>query len=129
MRWLILMDSSSSSPKNSSPKKRTERGSTLVMFILMVPMVLIPIVGLAIDGTMLYIVQAKLSAACDGAALGAGRLLGTPATTAEIAGEFLHANFPAGYWGAYNIVPDIKVNNTFSIHTIRAGATAVVPLL
>jgi hypothetical protein len=95
----------------------------------MLPLVLIPIVGLAIDGTMLYIVQAKLSAACDGAALGAGRLLGTSANTAEIAGEFLSANFPTGYWGAKNLVPDIHASTSFSTHTISVTATADVPLL
>src|SRR5205807_4232204 len=105
------------------------RGSTLVLFTLMLPLLLIPIVGLAIDGTMLYIVQAKLSAACDGAALGAGRLLGTPANTAEIAGEFLTANFPAGYWGSYNITPKIQVATTLSTHTITVSATVDVPLL
>jgi len=118
------MDSS-----NWRKKFSARRGSTLVLFSLMLPLVLIPIVGLAIDGTMLYIVQAKLSAACDGAALGAGRLLGTPANTVEIAGEFLNANFPAGYWGAYNVRPDIRANTIFSTHTITVSATADVPLL
>src|SRR5215510_12456054 len=145
MRWRTPMDSSRRLLKNSDgdglaphphpPTSRrtagrdSERGSTLLLFTLIVPLVLLPIVGLAIDGTMLYIVQAKLSAACDGAALGAGRLLGTPANTAEIAGEFLRANFPAGYWGAYHMVPDIRVNTTFSTHTITVTATADVPLL
>jgi hypothetical protein len=101
----------------------------MLLFTLMLPLVLIPIVGLAIDGTMLYIVQAKLSAACDGAALGAGRLLGTQANTSEIAGEFLQANFPTGYWGAYNLTPNIQVNTSFSTHTITVSATADVPLL
>src|ERR1035438_10153624 len=93
---------------NSYPGRR-RRGSTLVLFTLMMPFLLIPLVGLGIDATMLYIVQAKLSAATDGAALGAGRLLGTLANPAEIAGDFLNVNFPtnhpAGFWGAYNLVP------------------------
>lgn len=105
------------------------RGSTLILFTLMLPLVLIPMVGLAIDGTMLYIVQAKLSAAADGAALGAGRLLGTTANTTEIAGEFLNANFPTGYWGSYNLVPNIQATTSFSTHTITVSATADVPLL
>ena len=65
----------------------------------MLPTVLIPLVGLAIDGSRLYIVQAKLASAVDGAALGAGRLLGTTANTTEIAGEFLNANFPTRLLG------------------------------
>src|ERR1022692_1462085 len=75
--------------RSNSPDGRRKRGSTLVLFTLMLPTLLIPLMGLGIDATMLYIVQAKLSAATDGAALGAGRLLGTLAHPAEIAGGFL----------------------------------------
>ncbi len=112
--------------------KAGRRGSTLVLFTLMLPTMLIPLAGLGIDATMLYIVQAKLSAAVDGAALGAGRLLGTLASPNEIAGEFLTANFPAngtmGFWGAFNLTPSISVSmgTTKSIHVT---ATADVPLL
>ena len=60
-----------------------------MLLMLGLPIVFIPLVGLAFDGTKLYIVQAKLSEAVDGAALGSGRLLGTVANTTEIAGEFL----------------------------------------
>ncbi len=99
------------------------------MFTLMLPFVLLPMVGLAIDVTMLYIVQARLSAACDGAALGAGRLLGTPANTTEIAGEFLTANFPTGYWGSFNLTPNITSTTSLSTHTITVTASVSVPLL
>jgi hypothetical protein len=103
-----------------------------VLFTLMLPTLLIPLVGLGIDATMLYIVQAKLSAATDGAALGAGRLLGTLADPAEIAGEFLRVNFPtnntAGFWGAYNLVPTITYVPGIT-KTITVNATARVPLL
>ena len=47
------------------------RGSAMMLFALMLPAALVPLVGLAIDASRLYIVQAKLSAAVDGAALGA----------------------------------------------------------
>src|ERR1035437_7740472 len=70
--------------RSNSPDGRRKRGSTLVLFTLMLPTLLIPLMGLGIDATMLYIVQAKLSAATDGAALGAGRLLGTLAKPADI---------------------------------------------
>lgn len=111
---------------------RRKRGSTLVLFTLMMPTLLIPLVGLGIDATMLYIVQAKLSAATDGAALGAGRLLGTLADPAEIAGEFLAVNFPtnntAGFWGAAELHPIITYNAGIT-KTITVNATASVPLL
>jgi Flp pilus assembly protein TadG len=104
------------------------RGSVMLMFTLMLP-VLMMMVGLAIDRTMLFIVEAKLDAAVDGAALGAGRLLGTNANTAEIAGEFLAANFPAGYWGSYNFTPSVTAVDAFSTHTITVSASVKVPLM
>jgi len=107
---------------------RRQRGSTVLLIAMMLPLVLIPIVGLAIDGTVLYLVQAKLSSAVDGAALGAGRLLGTNANTTEIAGEFLSANFPSSYWGATNLQPTVTATTTFSTHTITVNATVDVPL-
>jgi Flp pilus assembly protein TadG len=112
-----------------SRSRRGQRGSTLMLFTLMLPALLIPITGLAIDASVLYIVQARLATAVDGAALGAGRLLGTPANPAEIAGEFLNANYPASYWGSYNLTPNITVTTTFSTHTISVSATVDVPLL
>jgi Flp pilus assembly protein TadG len=97
--------------------------------MVMLPIFLVPLVGLAIDGTMLYIVQAKLSSAVDGAALGAGRLLGTSANTAEIAGEFLNVNFPTNYWGTNNLTPTITATNLLGTHTISVNATVSAPLL
>jgi Flp pilus assembly protein TadG len=108
---------------------RRQRGATLILLTTMLSLVLIPLVGLAIDGTMCYIVQARLSEAADGAALGSGRLLGTSANITEIAGEFLKANFPTSYWGAHDLQTDISVNNTFSSHTVTINASVKVPLL
>ena len=110
-------------------KKLRERGSTVAMVMVMLPIFMIPLVGLAIDGTMLYIVEAKLSAAVDGAALGAGRLLGTTANTTEIAGEFLRANFQTGYWNSRNLTTNISASNVLGTHTINVSATVQVPLL
>jgi hypothetical protein len=74
-------------------------------------------------------VQAKLSSAVDGAALGSGRLLGTTADTKEIAGEFLNANFPTGFWGSNNLQPSIQYTKTFIMNKITVSATVDVPLL
>jgi hypothetical protein len=95
----------------------------------------IPLVGLAIDLTMLYIVQAKLSGAVDGAALGAGRLLGTQANIEEIATEFLRANFPQNpkYWGSTLSDPapgEIHYwKPSLNTHQIDITAHATTPLL
>src|ERR1700689_5621410 len=91
----------------SIPQSNNRRsGQVMIMFTLMLP-VLMMMVGLAIDRTMLFIVEAKLDAAVDGAPLGGGRFLGTNANTPEIAGEFLSADFPASYWGSYSFTPTI----------------------
>jgi len=109
----------------------------MVMFTLSLP-VLLGLIGLAIDRTILFVVEAKLSAAVDGAALGAGRLLGTTANTTEIAGEFLKADFcgygcattgPTGVWGSYNLTPNISYTNSLGTYTISISASVTVPLL
>jgi len=112
-----------------SHRNSARRGSTLILVMLMLPVFLIPLIGLAIDGTMLYIVQTKLQSACDGAALAAGRLIGTTANTAEIAGEVLNVNFPAGYWGSSNLVPTITATDNLGVHTIEVKAQVDVPLM
>src|SRR5690242_15623938 len=104
-------------------ERRGEKGATLMLVMLGLPLVFLPLVGLAIDGTRLYIVQAKLSSAVDAAALGAGRLWGTAANTTEIANEFLNVNFPSGYWGTKNLTPSITYVNNFGTNTISVSAT------
>jgi len=87
----------------ASRSRRRQRGVAIIWYSLMLCTLMLPIMGIAVDLTMLYTVQARLSAAVDGAALGAGRLLGTStgvgaASTEAMAGEFFKANFPTGYW-------------------------------
>ena len=115
--------------RRAGRQMRGRRGSTLILVMFMLPVFLIPLVGLAIDGTMLYIVQSKLQSACDGAALGAGRLIGTKANTAEIAGELLNVNFPVGWWGTSNLLPTITATNNLGVHTVDVNAQVDVPLL
>ncbi|MDR3700590.1 MAG: VWA domain-containing protein [Candidatus Sulfopaludibacter sp.] len=103
----------------------------MILCMLCIPLVLIPMAGLAIDATILRIVQARLSAAVDGAALGVGRLLGTSASPDATAKEFVKANFQvgaAGFWGAGNL--NISTVYTPGItKTILVNASADVPLL
>jgi|HubBroStandDraft_6_1064221.scaffolds.fasta_scaffold80212_2 Flp pilus assembly protein TadG len=65
---------------------------------------LVPLVGLAIDGGLAFVVRARLGSALDSAALAAGRGLtsGTTQSEAETNGttsatNFMLANFPPGY--------------------------------
>ncbi len=126
-----------SEPRPSGSRYANSRKSLLgkrsvaphsILYTVLLPTILL-FCGLAIDLSMLYVVQTRLSSAVDGAALGAGRLLGTQANTNEIAGEFLNANYPAGFWGTYNLAPTITVTTVASLHTIAVSATVQAPLL
>jgi Flp pilus assembly protein TadG len=89
----------------------------MITFTLMMPFLLVPMVGLAIDATMLYSVKVKLQTAVDGAvlaaaeSLSAGLTLAAQASAASLAAdEFIRANIvtgatagSGGYWGAYNL--------------------------
>src|SRR5205085_1009029 len=87
--------------------KKAQSGQAIIMFTLMVSSVLIPIVGLAIDGGRGYLVRLKLSSAVDGGALAAARLLGSGSNATQQAAyadatakKFVTANFPAKFFGA-----------------------------
>jgi len=82
------------------------RGAVVVMFALLL-LVLVGMVGLAIDSGRSYGVRAKLSTALDAAALAAGRALAIGATDADreaaaiAAGQrYYAANYPSGYLGS-----------------------------
>jgi Flp pilus assembly protein TadG len=115
----------------SNPRSGSgQRGIAVVWMTLMLCTFLLPMVGLAIDLTVLYSVQSKLSAAVDGGALGAGRLLTTASSSSitTIATQFVNANFPTGYWGSQ--APVVTATYTPGLtQTVQVSATAVVPLL
>jgi len=100
----------------SNRRRQRQGGNVMIMFTMMLPFLLIPLVGLAIDATMLYSVKAKLQAAVDGGVLAAAQSLSAGLTTAEqqsaaelAADEFISANMHAspvvggGFWGANNL--------------------------
>jgi Flp pilus assembly protein TadG len=66
---------------------------------------LIPMIGLAVDVGMLYVIKARLQGAVDGASLAAARALNLGQTTSaqatsakQNAVNWFYANFPAGSW-------------------------------
>src|ERR1035437_4195263 len=95
----------------SSTRPSRQSGSVLILVTLMLPTLLLPLAGVAIDASVCRLVQLRRQAAVDGAVLGAGRELGTPADPQTLAGEFLAANFrtdlSAGTWGAHNLASTI----------------------
>ena len=119
-----------------SDRRRGRRGIVVIMLSLMVSIVMLPLVGLAVDGSILYLVQAKLSAAVDAAALAAARSLSVgldlPSQTASAtatAQSFFSANFPTGYWSTSNLSIGISVAQTaFKTRTVTIQASVTVPL-
>jgi len=116
--------------------RRGRRGSIFVMVTLAIP-VIIGLVGLAIDGTICYIVQVELSASVDGAALGTGRMLANinqnNNLAQSIANDFLTANFrigQGGVWGAkFNGTPTITADTISVTKTVYVNASVSIPLL
>lgn len=113
------------------------KGSALVLFTLLLPTFIIPVVGLGIDGAILFMVKAKLSAAVDAGALAAARALNAgltmeaqEAAAKQTAREFVSANFPENYWGAKNLRydPDIEVRQINDANNRRrtVSVTALV---
>ena len=135
--------------------KSLKSGQAIVLFTLMISSVLIPIVGLAIDGGRGYLVRLKLSSAVDGGALAAARLLGTGNDQAaqvdnatQTVKQFVSANFPAKFFGADIVgTPYVCVDpgvdskdpcqvngggtsvNTFKVRTVVVSASAQMPTL
>src|SRR5450755_3142917 len=110
----------------SSNKRQRQRGIVVIMLSMMVAVVMLPLVGLAVDGTILYIVQAKLSAAVDAASLAAARSLSVgldivsqTASATATAQSFFSANFPTGYWNTTNLSMGTTVAQTaFKTRTV-----------
>jgi len=116
--------------------RKGERGATLIMFTFISIMVVVPIVGLAIDGAIVYWEKARLSAAVDSAALSAGRNLNLGLTSNQAATQaqstgtsYFAANFPAGTMGTSLSSLNVNVPQpNGGLWTITVDATANVPL-
>jgi Flp pilus assembly protein TadG len=102
---------------------RDEHGFTLFYMAVFLTVLLI-FVGLAVDTGRAYVVQAQLSKAVDGAALGAARMLnsGNPANEA---GSIYRANFPAGWMGT-TASTNPGDAGFFTVNTIAASGVNVV---
>ena len=84
--------------------KDREKGISLMLAVISL-IFIIPMIGLAVDVGMLYVVKARLQGAVDGASLAAARALNLGQTTAaqatsakQNAVNWFYANFPAGSW-------------------------------
>src|SRR5580692_12733810 len=123
--------------EQSSRTPAHQRGATLILLTLALALLVIPLMGIAIDGTICYLVRVKLSQAVDAAALGGARSLSTGLTLASqsssataTALSYLNANFPPGLMGAtFSGTPSISITqNATMSRTVLVQATVVVPL-
>jgi len=116
------------------------RKGFVTVYMVFTMLTLIPMAGLAIDCTVLYNVKARLQAAVDAAALGAGAMLQSStdlsnstqvANIQDAAQRFFNANYPSGYWGTtqayYSATPSQDPNT--QVRTIYVHAEEYVPML
>jgi len=106
-------------------RRSKERGIAvyLTAFFLLI---LIPVVGLAIDGGYAFVIQSRLSAAADSAALAAGRGINLSGTVAQAqtqattqATTFFNADFPITYMNTLST--NRVMTPTFTVNTDSGG--------
>lgn len=111
-----------------SGKSDRQGGQSLILFTFVSVLVVIPIIGLAIDGSINFWVRAKLSAAVDAAALAAGRNPTANATTTVQ--QYVYANFPSGWMGTtFSVAPTAVVTYpNAGTRQVAVTASVTVPL-
>jgi Flp pilus assembly protein TadG len=121
-----------------NPKRnKRERGMAVIMTVLTM-MISLPLVGLAFDVGILYMIRGKLYQSVDAAALAGARALGTGpdgptqrVNAQAAATKYFNANYPSGFWGTISVnfrtptVDDITVPN---YRTVTTSASIVAPL-
>ncbi len=120
----------------SKNKQRRRQGFAVILTTLSL-LLLVPMVGLAVDVTVLYMIRAKLSAAVDAAVLAGAQGLARGndtvtqnANAQDAATRFFNANFPSGYWGTTNVIfpPPTIDTSAVNYRTISATASVTAPL-
>ncbi len=97
---------------------------------------LVPILGLSVDGGLLWAANNRLNSACDAAALATARSLGAGASLpdqiayATNRGEaFFQANFDSGLFGGARVAPIISVSEIApALLEIKASAKTNIPV-
>lgn len=100
----------------SFKKQKSERGAALLLFTLMLVIVVLPMIGLSIDGGVTYFAHARLTAAADAAALAGARSLNVGAdlpsqigNATNIAQQYFSANFPPGLMNSTNATAAVSI--------------------
>lgn len=121
----------------SKGAQRHRKGFAVILTTLSL-VLLVPMVGLAIDVSVLYMIRAKLSSAVDAAVLAGAQSLASGGDAAtqranaqDAAVRFFNANFPSGYWGTTNVTfgpPTIDDTSVVNYRAVSATASATAPL-
>jgi len=119
-------------------RNHKEKGITLVIGTVSMLMI-VPMMGMAIDVGFLYAVKSKMQAAVDGAALAAARSLndGSTASAQQSAAQtqgvtWFYANFPSNYLGVSSVnmtTSSVTYSTASNIQTIAISASANVDAL
>jgi Flp pilus assembly protein TadG len=120
---------------SSEMRASGERGAALLLFIVLTLLVVLPLIGLAIDGGIAYFAQSRITSAVDAAALAGARSLNVgeefnPQTTPakKIAVQYFYANFPNGFLNSTNTNvpdPDVELSDTHTITVSMQASTDV----
>lgn len=112
-------------------KQIGERGIAIYATVVILVMV-IPMLGLSIDATLLYILKTRLQGAVDGAALAAARALarGSDDNTqklaaADAAATYVKLNYPSSYFFSADVVVDRTLGNDVIIDTSVANQRTI----
>ncbi len=120
-----------------SSRKSAQRGAALVLFVVMLTLVLIPMLGLAIDTGWMYYAHSRLVAAADSAALAGARSLniGQSLTAQQgnaqtIATQYIQANIPTGMLNSSNLNIPLPLVQQTSTHlwTVSVNPSLTVNL-
>lgn len=117
-------------------KAKKERGAALILFSLMLVTVVLPMMGLAIDGSFIYLAQSRLYSAVDAASLAGGRslnigldLASQKASAETTARNYFYANFPTGTLNSNNVtVTATAAQTTNYTRTVTVKASGSVKL-
>src|SRR5947209_2227295 len=122
--------------------KTAERGVAIYVSVVLLVLT-IPMMGLAIDGTLLYIVKTRLQGAVDGAALAAAKALsrGNDDTTQKnaaviAAATYVKLNYPSSFFFSNDVTVDTAPGADITIdlsvanqRTVTVTAHVVEPTL
>jgi len=112
-----------------------KNGFVLLTTAAMVALVLLPAVGLAVDAGIMYLVQSRLSAACDAASLAGARALSRGsddsaqhANAEATANLYFAANFPSAFFDSTNLhVTNVAATDSTFMRSITSTATVDLP--